>query len=241
MRTDRGADIARKLERLLETFPHPDGTPWRGAEVEQETGGVVSQSYFSSLRKGRINRPGAEQLKAISEVMDFPLDLWHAEFEQWPRILQRRMSGSSSSGDGNSSRSIRENFHTIRQTVPNAKTKAPFTSEEISERSGGRVSAEEVRRIAEGDDEDPRHATIVALSEVFNVSTDYWHAGSTNRAPIFDTELLDALGADQGREVLRRWHRLSVGHRSMLLNVLENLEELEAGEPATNLIGNGSS
>lgn len=241
MRTERGTDIARRLERLLETFPHPDGSPWRGAEIEQETGGVVSQSYFSSLRKGRINRPGAEQLRAIAEVMDFPLELWHAESDQWPRILQHRMYQTSASGSGSGSRSLRQNFHTIRRTVPNPKTKAPYTYEEISEHTGGEISAEQVMRIAEGENDNPDYATIVALSAVFNVSTDYWYAIPANRGPILDTELLDALGADQGRDVLRRWHRLSGGRRSMLLNVLENLEELEAEESPTKLIGNGSS
>lgn len=240
MRTDRGADVALRLERLLETFTHPDGRPWRGAEIEHETGGVVSQSYFSALRKGRIRRPGAEQLRAIAEVMDFPLELWHAELEQWPRILQQRTYGAASGAD-KESRSLKQNFQTIWKTIPNPRTGAAYTYEEISNRTEGVLSADEVRKIAEGENENPDFAAVVALSKVFNINSDYWHAGSSNRGPVLDTELLDALGADQGREVLRRWHRLSAGHRSMVLNVLENLEELESADLATKLVGNGSS
>lgn len=94
---------------------------------------------------------------------------------------------------------------------------------------GGVLSAEEVRQIAEGEDENPDYAAIVALSEVFDVSTDYWHAGSA-MLPMLDTELLDALGVDQGRAVLRVWSRLSAGYRGVILNLLKNLEELEADE-----------
>lgn len=227
---DRGADIARKLERLLETFTHPDGSSWCGSEIERATNKVVSQAYFSALRKGRIGRPSAEQLKAIAEVMDFPLELWHAEFDQWPRILQMRMPGRSTSG-GSDLRSIRQNFHAIRQTVPNPKTKEPYTYEEISERAGDALSTEEVRRIADGEDENPYYATIMALSEVFNVSTDFWHANSANRGSVLDTEVLDALSSDHGQAVLRGWFRLSAGYQGVVLNMLENLEELETKYP----------
>lgn len=241
MRTDRGADVAFRLERLLETFTHPDGSAWRGAEIEHETGSVVSQSYFSALRKGRIRRPGAEQLRSIAEVMGFPLELWHADFEQWPRILEHRTYGASPSSGVAGSRSIRQSFRTIWRTVPNPQTKAPYTYEEISERADGEISPEEIRQIADGENENPDYYTIVALSELFNVSTDYWHAKTVDSSRVLDAEMLEALGENEGREVLLRWARLSARSRSMLLNVLENLEELESDEAAPKLIGNGSS
>lgn len=232
LRADRGGDVALKLERLLETFTHPDGSPWCGSEIERATNKVVSQSYFSALRKGRIRRPGAEQLRAIAEVMGFPLELWHSDFEQWPSIIERRTYGASSSADGAGSRSIRQSFRTIWRTVPNPQTQAPYTYEEISDRAGGEISPEEIRQIADGENENPDYYTIVALSELFNVSTDYWHAETVDSDRILDAEILEALGENEGREVLRRWSRLSARPRSMLLNVLENLEELEADGPA---------
>lgn len=64
--------IARKFERLLEIYPHPDGRRWSGQEIDEATGGVVTRSYVTNLRKGRIENPGFEKLRAIAKVMSFP-------------------------------------------------------------------------------------------------------------------------------------------------------------------------
>src|SRR5919199_2800771 len=71
--------IARKFERLLEAYPHPDGRRWSGQEIDEATGGVVTRSYVTNLRKGRIENPGFEKLRAIAKVMGFSPELW---FEQ---------------------------------------------------------------------------------------------------------------------------------------------------------------
>ncbi|HEX5847699.1 MAG TPA: helix-turn-helix domain-containing protein, partial [Rubrobacter sp.] len=71
--------IAQKFERLLETYRHPDGRRWSGQEIDEATGGVVTRSYVTNLRKGRIENPGFEKLRAIAKVMGFSPELW---FEQ---------------------------------------------------------------------------------------------------------------------------------------------------------------
>ncbi len=47
--------------------------------MERATGGVVSRSYLSNLRNGRIGSPGLDKLAAIAEAMDFPPRLWFGE------------------------------------------------------------------------------------------------------------------------------------------------------------------
>jgi hypothetical protein len=71
--------IAQKFERLLETYRHPDGRRWSGQEIDEATGGVVTRSYGTNLKKGRIENPGFEKLRAIAKVMGFSPELW---FEQ---------------------------------------------------------------------------------------------------------------------------------------------------------------
>ena len=44
--------------------------------LHDATGGAVTRSYVTSLRKGRIENPGSEKLKAIARAMGFPLELW---------------------------------------------------------------------------------------------------------------------------------------------------------------------
>src|ERR671911_510126 len=64
--------IAQKFEGLLEMYRRPDGRKWSGQEIDEATGGIVTRSYITNLRKGRIENPGFEKLKAIAKVMDFP-------------------------------------------------------------------------------------------------------------------------------------------------------------------------
>ena len=64
--------VARKFERLLETYRRGDGGTWSGIELERATGGVITRSYVTNLRKGRIENPGMDKLAALVRAMDFP-------------------------------------------------------------------------------------------------------------------------------------------------------------------------
>jgi hypothetical protein len=44
--------IAQKFEALLKIYRRPDGRKWSGQEIDEATGGVVSRSYVTNLRKG---------------------------------------------------------------------------------------------------------------------------------------------------------------------------------------------
>src|ERR671912_275648 len=77
--------IAQKFEGLLEMYRRPDGRRWSGQEIDEATGGIVTRSYVTNLRKGRIENPGFEKLKAIAKVMDFPPELW---FEESPGLRE---------------------------------------------------------------------------------------------------------------------------------------------------------
>jgi hypothetical protein len=46
--------VAQKFEHLLDKYRHADGHKWTGAELDEATGGVVTHSYVTNLRKGRI-------------------------------------------------------------------------------------------------------------------------------------------------------------------------------------------
>jgi transcriptional regulator with XRE-family HTH domain len=59
-----------------------DGREWSGQDLEDVTGGVVSRSYVSNLKKGRIENPGLVKLEAIAAAMGFPPTLWFASEEE---------------------------------------------------------------------------------------------------------------------------------------------------------------
>src|ERR671911_1216824 len=64
--------VAPKFERLLEAYRRQGGGRWSGVELERATGGVVTRSYVTNLRKGRIENPGMDKLAALARAMGFP-------------------------------------------------------------------------------------------------------------------------------------------------------------------------
>ncbi len=76
---DRGrqeGQVAGRFARLLALYRRPDGRDWGGQDLERATGGVVSRSYVTNLKKGRIGSPGLDKLEAIAGAMGFPPQLW---------------------------------------------------------------------------------------------------------------------------------------------------------------------
>ncbi len=67
---------AQKFEQLLDTYRRPDGLRWGGQDLREATGGVVTRSYVTNLRKGRIENPGLDKMAAIAGAMGFPPQLW---------------------------------------------------------------------------------------------------------------------------------------------------------------------
>jgi hypothetical protein len=71
--------IVQRFEHFLDVCRRPDGSRWGGQDLHNATGGVVTRSYVASLRKGRIENPGYEKLRAIAKAMGFPPQLWFEE------------------------------------------------------------------------------------------------------------------------------------------------------------------
>jgi len=84
--------IAQKFEHFLETYRRPDGSRWGGQDLHDATGGVVTRSYVSTVRKGRIENPGFEKLRAIAKAMDFPPELWFEDVEDLESVSGARPS-----------------------------------------------------------------------------------------------------------------------------------------------------
>ena len=63
---------AQKFEHLLDAYRRPDGSRWTSQQPDKATGGIVTRSYVTNLRKGRIEDLGYEKLSAIAKAMGFP-------------------------------------------------------------------------------------------------------------------------------------------------------------------------
>ena len=84
--------IAQTFEHFLEVYRPRDGSRWSGQDLDEATSGVVSRSYVSNLRKGRIENPGFEKLNAIAKAIGFPPEIWFEDVENEPDVSSGRPS-----------------------------------------------------------------------------------------------------------------------------------------------------
>ena len=61
--------VAQRSERFLDTSRRPDGSRWSGQAIDEATDGIVTRSYITNLRKGRIENPGYEKMRVIAKAM----------------------------------------------------------------------------------------------------------------------------------------------------------------------------
>lgn len=74
--------VSERFRGLLALYRRPDGSEWGGQDLENATGGAVTRSYVTNLKKGRTGNPGLAKLEAISAAMGFPPALWFGDAEE---------------------------------------------------------------------------------------------------------------------------------------------------------------
>src|SRR5215213_10079441 len=114
--------IAQKFEGLLEMYRLPDGRKWSGQEIDEATGGVVSRSYVTNLRKGRIDNPGYAKLAAMAKAMGFPVEVW----------FEDGLGEGRSIGEAEDSRDVTGRLQHLFEVVRNPKTGDPYTNAEVA-------------------------------------------------------------------------------------------------------------
>jgi transcriptional regulator with XRE-family HTH domain len=208
--------IAQKFERLLETYRRPDGHRWTGQQIDEATGGVVTRSYVTNLRKGRIENPGYEKMRAIAKAMGFAPEVW---FEEGLRDGLPR-------GSAEGSRDVAGRVEHLFDAVRNPKTGEPYTNAEAPRMTLGDLSEEEVEGIRSGAIGDPTVSQVAALAGAFGVDPSYL----LDRGKlVFDGELVEALRDDTIREATREISRLPARERWMVLGIVRQFGN--PGEP----------
>jgi transcriptional regulator with XRE-family HTH domain len=213
--------IARKFERLLETYRHPDGRRWSGQEIDEATGGVVTRSYVTNLRKGRIENPGFEKLRAIAKVMDFPPELW---FEETPDFVTG-ITTETLSADS----TIAEKTNRLFEVVRNEKSGTPFTNAEVARMSLGDLSEEHVEQIRSGKLTNPSMNQVVALADVFGVHPSYF-LDTARKPPLLDEEAMRIFQDETVSAIAHKSLHLPGRERQMILNIIQQFEDTQGAE-----------
>jgi transcriptional regulator with XRE-family HTH domain len=204
--------IAQKFERLLDIYRRPDGHRWTGQQLDEATGGVVSRSYVTNLRKGRMDNPGYEKMRAIAKAMGFPPEVW----------FEDGLGEGRSIGQTEDSRGVAGRLEHLFEVVRNPKTGEPYTNAEVARMTLGDLS-EDVERIRTGAIGDPTVSQVAALAGVFGVETCYLLDGG--EPSLLDEELVQALRDEDVRNITRESSRLPDGERRIVLGIVRQFRD----------------
>jgi transcriptional regulator with XRE-family HTH domain len=205
----------------METYRRPDGRRWTGQELDEATGGVVTRSYVTNLRKGRIDNPGYEKLRAIAKVMGFPPELWFQEGVEF---------GAGAPDLGDRRGSISRKTNRLFETIENESTGRPYTNAEVARMSLGDLTEEEVGSIRSSTTPNPPVNQVVALAEVFGVHPSYFLDGGS-KPPILDREAMAILQDETTSAIAHKSLHLPGREREMILGIIRQFEDMqEAGD-----------
>src|SRR5829696_888439 len=212
--------IAQKFEALLEIYRRPDGRKWSGQEIDEATAGVVSRSYVTNLRKGRIENPGYAKMRAIAKAMGFPPELWFEED-------LGSEGGSPAQPEG---RGIPGRVEHLFEVVKNSKTGESYTNAEVARMSAGDLTEGDVEGIREGRLADPLVSQLAALAAAFGVPPSYL-LDRGREAPVLDEKVLDHLADETAGAILNERARLPEREKRIVLRIVRQFsEQLAAGE-----------
>ena len=208
--------IAQKFEALLEMYRRPDGRRWSGQEIDEATGGVVTRSYVTNLRKGRIENPGYEKMKPIAKAMGFAPEVWFEESfgDERPTIR------------GGESRGVASRLEHVFDVVRNPKAGEPYTNGEVARITLGDLSEEDVEKIRSGAVSDPTVGQLGALASVFGVEPSYLL--DRGEPSLLDEELVQALRDEDVRDMTRESARLPDGERRLILGIVRQFRDQKA-------------
>jgi transcriptional regulator with XRE-family HTH domain len=212
--------IAQKFEHLLEAYRRSDGHRWTGQQLDEATGGVVTRSYVTNLRKGRIENPGYEKMRAIAKAMGFPPEVWFEE----------GLGDGRPTIQGGETRGLAGRLEHLFEIVRNPSTGEPYTNVEVARMTLGDLSEEDVERIRTGAISDPTVGQVSALTSVFGVEPSYLL--DRGEPSLLDEELVQALRDEDVRAITRESSRLPDGERRLVLGIVRQFREQKAA-PST--------
>jgi transcriptional regulator with XRE-family HTH domain len=168
---------------------------------------VVTRSYATNLRKGRIENPGYEKMLAIAKAMGFPPEAWFEEIpagEAWAAPVE---------GQDLAAR-VGHLFGAVRHP----RTGEPYTNAEVARMSEGLLTEEEVEGNRTGAIADPTVGQVATLAEVFGVEPSY--LVDRKEPPPLDALLLEGLSDETTREITREALRLPERERGLVLGIV---------------------
>ena len=200
--------VSRKFEFLLEAYPREGGRRWSGVELERATGGVLTRSYVTNLREGRIENPGMDKLAAMARAMGFPPALWFEE----------ELTGPGGRGAAGRPEGLAGRVERLFDATREPKTGGTYTNSKIARMSLGDLGVDDVEGLRSGSVTDPPLSHLLALARAFGVEPSYLVAGTGEAA------------LDTTRAIARKSARLPPREKGIVLGIVRQFEAMGANE-----------
>jgi transcriptional regulator with XRE-family HTH domain len=204
--------VAQRFELFLNIYRRPDGSRWTGQQLDEATGGIVTRSCVTNLRKGRIENPGYEKMRMKAKAMGFAPETW---FED--------TLGDGATRAPTEGQSVAGRVEHLFGAVRHPKTGEPYTNAEVARMSAGGITEEEVEGMRTGKIADPSVSQVASLAAVFGVEPSY--LVDRKEPPSLDAELLEGLSDETTREIARRALRMPEREREIVLGIMRQLGE----------------
>lgn len=159
-------------------------------------------------------------MRAIAQVLGFPVELWLQDIEDWDSVIKQKEGQERGS-------TLPDRLNLLFDVLVNRETGKPYTNEQVAELSKGRLTVEQLARARAGDIDDFKGVQYLALSDVFGVNPSYWYSAAEQR-PTLDRETVEALKNRKTHLILNKISGKSDKEKDLLLTLLEQLELLKA-------------
>jgi transcriptional regulator with XRE-family HTH domain len=209
--------ISQKFELFRDRYRREDGGKWSGQDLQNATGGVVTRSYVSMLRKGKIENPGFDKLRAIARAMGFSPELWFEEAGEIGRAARIEQPAKM--------RNIADRLNHLFEVIKNQRTGEPYSDADIARLSLGDLTAEDVGGIRSGKLENPSIGQVAALADAFGVHPSYFLETGKEPALLGEQEI-NALSDERARAILNESLDLSDAEKDMVLDMIGHLSRL---------------
>lgn len=168
---------------------------------------MVTRSYVTNLRKGRIENPGYEKMRMMARAMGFP-----------PEVSFENISADGSQAARKEGGDLAGRVEHLFSVVRHPRTGEPYTNAEVAHLSAGALTEEEAEGIRSGKISDPTVGQASVLAAVFGVEPSY--LVDRKEPPPLDAELLEGLSDETTREITREALRLPERERGIVLGVV---------------------
>lgn len=184
-------DFGKRFVYFQDRYRKPDGRKYKHKDIERATDGYVTGDYITHLKQGRYENPSYDRLRAISEVMGFPPELWY-------------QPEADANGVGTT---LKDKLKFLIDAQPELGTGDETTEEEISRLTFGRVPAERLTMALNGEVNELQASEYFALSGVFGVDVSFWY----REEPALDNlspESIVSLRDPEAQGVLNKFHQI---------------------------------